>query len=81
MLLLLLLLLFHSRISGVIMTCNESRGNQLHLTEVESFEILWRQIRAKLGMFVNPVGYSEGFEEKMENSNGREVDNFGIPRA
>ena len=46
------------------MTCNESRGNQLHLTEVESFEILWRQIRAKLGMFVNPVGYSEGFEEK-----------------
>ena len=30
---------------------------------------------------MNPVGYSEGFEEKMGNSNGREVDNFGIPRA
>ena len=77
--LLLLLLLFDSRISGVIMTCKDC--NQLHWTEVESFEIIWHQIRAKLGIFVNPVGYSEGFEEKMGNSNGREVDNFGIPRA
>ena len=79
--LLLLLLLFDSRISGVIMTCKDSRCNQLHWTEVESFEIIWHQIRAKLGIFVNPVGYSEGFEEKMGNSSRREVDNFGIPRA
>lgn len=64
--LLLLLLLFDSRISGVMMTCKDSRCNQLHWTEVESFEIIWHQIRAKLGIFVNPVGYSEGFEEKRE---------------
>ena len=71
LLLLLLLLLFHSRISGVIMTCKDSRCNQLQWTEAESFEIVWRQIRAKLGIFANPVGYSEGFEGKMENPSGR----------
>ena len=56
------------------------------VTEVESFEIIWRKY-AKLRIFANPAGNSKGLGEKRKirmgggGGGGEGVNDYGIPRA
>ena len=50
------------------------------VTEVESFEIIWRKY-AKLRIFVNPAGNSKGLGKKRKIRTGGGVNDYGIPKA
>ena len=50
------------------------------VTEVDSFEIIWRKY-AKLHVFANPAGNSKGLGEKQKIRTGGGVKDYGNPRA
>ena len=50
------------------------------VTEVESFEIIWRKIR-EIARICEPAGNSKGLGEKRKIRTGGGVNDYGIPRA